>query len=137
MITLNQFVDQKGSSPIQEHYDDGTVELRTTFDVATNYLVAQTRGEWRRPNAAKLMLGKGFRDYFEIRFMSGKLQQRPIGYFHPDDKTFVLLLWATEKGGSLDPAKWKAIADKRRGLIESGTVCPKIFRREYDQDENA
>ena len=137
MITLKQFVDEKGVSPVQTHYDDGSVELRTVFDVATEYLIAQSRSGWRRPDAAKLMKGSGFRDYFEIRFKSGKLQQRPIGYFYPDDKTFVLLLWATEKGGSLDPANWKAIADKRRKLIESGTVCPKIFERECDQDENA
>ena len=137
MIALKQFVAENGTEPVQEHYAACTVELRTVFDVATAYLIAQPRAGWRRPQAAKLMKGSGFRDYFEIRFKAGKLEQRPIGFFYPDNDSFVVLLWATEKGGSLDPAKWKAIADKRRKLIEDGTVCPKLFERECDQDEDA
>ena len=138
MITLTQFVDENGHKPVQSHYADSTDDLRVTFDVATDYLLAQHRGDWRRPAAAKLMKGKGFRDYFEIRFKSGRLQQRPIGFFHPDDHTFVLLLWATEKGGKLQPENWRATADNRRKLIESGTVSPHLFDRDTDKhDENA
>lgn len=138
MIKLLQFVTESGKLPVQEHYDDANESLQVAFDVSTDYLLLQPRLGWRRDWAAKLSRqGKGYRDFYEIRFKSGGLQQRPIGFFYPDDQTFILLIWATEKGNELKPTDWHSIADKRRKQIESGRCTPQLFKRGSDEDEVA
>lgn len=105
---------------VQSKYDDSTASMKANFMVAVEYLQEQPRDFWTRPKAAKLTrVGKGeFRDYFEIRFKSEGVQQRPIGYFGPSDNQFTILIWAIEKGSNFVPADWRKTADKRRNAIE-------------------
>lgn|GEM_PF-1842310 len=118
---IHRYTQAGGRSDVQETYDSGSAERRAELDVALEYLKCRDRGEWRRPKAAKLSKTQGYRDYFEIRFMADQVQQRPIGYFGPESGVFTILLWATEKGGTLRPADWYDKAERRRARIESGT----------------
>lgn len=118
---IHRYTRSDGRSDVQDAYDKGSVELKAGLDVALEYLKARDRSDWRRPKAAKLAKTQGYRDYFEIRFMADKVQQRPIGYFGPKACVFTILLWATEKGGKLQPADWYDKAERRRALIERGT----------------
>ncbi|MBN9476156.1 MAG: hypothetical protein J0H72_19050 [Burkholderiales bacterium] len=103
------------------------MELQAAFDVHMEYLCARQREEWRRPKAAKLTRPNGYNDFFEIRFMSDRVQQRPIGYFGPGQNTFTVLLWATEKGQLL-PRDWHGIATRRREEIASRPDQSKPFK---------
>lgn len=106
---------------VQSKYDDSTASMKANFTAAVEHLQDQPRDFWTRPKAAKLTkAGKGeFRDYFEIRFKSEGVQQRPIGYFGPSENQFTILIWAIEKGGNFVPEEWRKIADKRRKALDS------------------
>ena len=128
MITLNEYVSESGSRPVRQEYDALSDKVQTTFDVAAQYLLSLPRKDWGRPRVGKLGKEKrGYKNYYEIVHFADRVQHRPIGFFWPDEQTFVLLLWATEKGDKLKPIDWRSIADKRRSAIESGTVCPQLF----------
>jgi hypothetical protein len=129
VIKYKAYRTNHGRCDVQQTYDSSSFVLRAATDVALDYLAQQSRDSWRRPAAAKLSKGKGFRDYFEIRFYAENIQQRPIGYFYPNDTEFVILLWATEKGGKLYPESWRDVCDRRRNEIESSSAGTVDFVR--------
>lgn len=122
MRNIKCYVSSKGKNEVQGIYSSGTENLKAELEVALEYLKVRERLEWRRPHAAKLSKCDGFRDFFEIRFFADRLQQRPIGYFGPQQNDFTILLWATEKGGRLDPANWCQKANRRRSEIIDGVA---------------
>ena len=120
MYQIKCYVSRRGKNEIQQIYDEGTDDLQAELMVEIEYLAARSRSDWIRPHAAKLKNCKGFKDFFEIRLFADKVQQRPIGYFGPDEIDFTILLWAIEKGNKLCPADWCGIANRRRVQIEEG-----------------
>ncbi|MFM0115657.1 hypothetical protein [Paraburkholderia nemoris] len=122
MWLLKTYVNQAGKCDVREGYERGTDDLQAAFDVQMEFLCEQPRHGWTRPKAAKLTVNKGFRDYFEVRIFADRVQQRPIGYFGPNNNDFTLLLWAIEKGDKLIPSGWHSKADSRRDAISNGTA---------------
>ncbi len=132
---IHCYHQSNGRSDVQDKYDNGSADLVAGLDVALEFLALRDRGEWKRPRAAKLSKTRGYRDYFEIRFMADRVQQRPIGYFGPESGKFTILLWATEKGGKLSPADWYEIAERRRTQLNNGiAVSIKLERGEQMHD---
>lgn len=130
MPKIHCHITSNGRSEVQDLYDASTMTMKANFTVALEFLQDQPREAWTRPSAAKLNKAPkgGFRDYFEIRFKSEGVQQRPIGYFGPKPNQFTVLVWAIEKGGKFVPSNWRSIADTRRKAIESGEASAKEFQ---------
>jgi|SRR5690554_2738259 len=118
----------------QQEYDSGSFDLQAALDAELNYLRKLPKSDWRRPSAAKLTKGKkgDFRDYYEIRFMADKKQQRPIGYFGPGENEFTILIWAHEKGNSLVPNQWRTQADNARANLERDSSYAREFKFEKE-----
>ena len=59
---------------------------------------------------------KGYDGIFELRFIVSNIQYRPLGCYGPEEKTFILLIGATEQGNEFNPrnAPWKATKRKNR-----------------------
>lgn len=125
MWNVKCYVSSNGKNEVQETYSSGTDNLKAELEVALEYLKVRERQEWQRPHAHKLSKCDKFRDFFEIRFIANRLQQRPIGYFGPQPNDFTILLWATEKGGKLIPASWCQKANRRRQEITDGVATTK------------
>ena len=117
---LKCFVSGSGKSEVQITYSKGTPQLQAAFYAEWLKLKKLPREKWVRPSAAKLNKAPkgGFRDYFEIRFFANNIEQRPIGYFCPENDEFIILVWATEKG-KLIPESWRTKADRNRKAIQT------------------
>lgn len=113
------YVSQSGKNEIQDTYKKGNAELKASLEVAFEFLKAQDKSSWIRPKAAKMSKCKMFRDFYEVRFFANNTQQRPIGFFGPGRNDFTILLWATEKGGSLIPDGWCKQANDRMNQIKN------------------
>lgn len=135
MWKINCYVAPSGKNEVQARYSSGTDDLKAGLEVELDYLRVRERSEWRRPHAAKMSKCLEFRDFFEIRFFSERLQQRPIGYFGPKNNEFTLLLWAVEKGGKFLPENWCSKANDRRNQIINGDA--KVAELKLDGEENA
>lgn len=133
MWNIRCYSASSGKNEVQGTYDKGADDLRAGLSVALEYLRMQDRQDWARPKAARLDKNKTFRDYYEIRFKAGNLQQRPIGYFGPGSNDFTILIWATEKGNKLLPPTWFDIAERRRKQIESGECDAPFLILEEDE----
>ncbi|WP_446809885.1 hypothetical protein ACH50O_21950 [Methylomonas sp. 2BW1-5-20] len=127
------YADLKLKSDVQDCYDSGTDELKAEFETALDYLRSMERQHWRRPHAHKMSKCQTFKDFFEIRFKANNVQQRPIGYFGPGSDEFTILIWTTEKGGSITPKSWCETANRRRQQIENGTAIAKCIKFDGDQ----
>lgn len=121
MWKIKCYVSSSGKNDVQKTYDSGTENLKAELEVELEYLQIRSREEWRRPHAAKLTKCKDFRDFYEIRLFADSVQQRPIGYFGPNKNDFTILIWATEKGGKLNPTEWCTKANRLRNEIANGT----------------
>lgn len=132
MWNIKCYVASNGSSQVQSAYDSGSAALKAELEVELEYLKIRGREEWRRPHAAKLTKCDDFRDFYEIRMYSDRVQQRPIGYFGPGANDFTILLWATEKGGKLYPENWCKKANRLRKEIRDGIATVKVLKLEGD-----
>lgn len=132
MLTIKYYESSSGKNDVQTTYDAGTERLKAELEVAITYLRVRNRQDWRRPQANKMSKCKEFRDFFEIRFCANNLQQRPIGYFGPDNNDFTILLWATEKGNKLNPENWCEKANRRRNEIIKGKARARYLKLEGD-----
>ena len=104
--------------------------VRGELAASLDYLIDQPRSMWRREYAHKLRPEKDkFRDYFEVRFFADRVQQRPIGFFHPSDDEFIFLFWAIEKQRKLIPDSWSTTCESRRSDLSAGLSS---FCRQFD-----
>ena len=133
MPKIKCYVTPSGKNEVQKIYDNGSDDLKASFEVRLAYLMVRDRQDWQRPHAHKMSKCSEFRDFFEIRFLADKVQQRPIGYFGPNDNEFTILIWAIEKGNKLDPAGWCEIANRRRKDIINGNAQAICLQLEGDQ----
>ncbi|MGD0961737.1 MAG: hypothetical protein ABSB19_18150 [Methylomonas sp.] len=133
-IKIKCYVANSGKNEVQDVYNNGSEELKAGFEVAISYLKEMSRQHWSRPDAHRLNKVKGFKDFYEIRFRADKLQQRPIGFFWPDDNHFTILIWATEKGNKLNPESWHEKCAKRKSDIENGIASIKCLKLEGEEE---
>lgn len=128
------YVSPTGRCDVQLAYDAGNDALKAAFEVALGYLTPLPRDKWIRPHAAKLDKQK-FRDFFEIRFKANNLQQRPVGFFGPQDDEFTIVMWLTEKGGRLIPTDWFESADRRRKEVIDGNASTQDMNLQGEDNE--
>lgn len=119
---------------IQQTYNSGTSSLKAGLEVSLSFLKVRSRNEWMRPKASRMNKCKEFPDFFEIRFKADNTQQRPIGFFYPNDDNFIILLWAIEKGNKLNPEDWCKKANDRRKKIIDGTSKFKCLKLDGDPE---
>ncbi|MFM0326066.1 hypothetical protein [Caballeronia glebae] len=120
---LHDYETSAGKREVRKHYERESEEVQAAFDLHWEYLEVRDRSEWVRPNAHKLRpeFKGGFRDFFEFRFKADNVQQRPLGFFGPDNGVFTLLVFATEKGSKFVPQNaYGMCCDRRETLIEGG-----------------
>ncbi|WP_340121299.1 hypothetical protein [Methylobacter svalbardensis] len=134
MLKIKCYESSSGKNEVQETYDSGTEELKAELEVALAYLKVRNRQDWRRPHAHKMSKCKEFRNFFETRFFANRLQQRPIGYFGPEENDFTILIWATEKGNKLNPENWCGKSNRRREEIINGNAKAKCLKLEGDPE---
>lgn len=118
-----------GRNDVSAEYEGGTDELQAGLDVALNYLVHLPRMKWSNPRTHAARLSKqDWPDFYEIRFFANRTQQRPIGFFGPDENVFTIVMWCTEKGGKIIPTTWFKTAFTRRQEILDGTSTSVFFK---------
>jgi hypothetical protein len=111
-------VDQSGTSDVRKTYDGGSAQLRAKFLSRITSLAHLPRDEWHDVYFKNL---SGPCDGLsELRFKADRVQQRPLG-FHLSKAEFVILFWATEKGGRFVPLSACEKAQKRKLEILTGT----------------
>lgn len=104
-------------------YENGNVELKAKFVSKLKLLHRRPVESWRDPLAKQLHgVCSGL---VEVRFKAGGVQQRPIGFFSGDHE-FILLFWATEKGGKFVPKsacetanRWKLESINNRSVTDA------------------
>jgi hypothetical protein len=104
-------IEAQGYWVAMETYDNGSKKLRARFFSKLKILAHLSRDEWHDVYFKNL---SGPCDGLsELRFKADGVQQRPLG-FHLTSTEFVILFWATEKGGRFVPlsACEKALARK-------------------------
>jgi len=103
---------------MRETYDGGSTQLRARFLSRVTSLAQLSRDEWH-DGYFKNLSGPGD-GLSELRFKADRVQQRPLG-FHLSNAEFVILFWATEKGGKFVPLSACEKAQKRKLEILAGT----------------
>lgn len=76
---------------------------------------------WSRVNGFDRLTGKKYRRYRglgKLLFRADGVQHRPLGFFGPGDRTFTLLVWATERDWTLSPPNVLETAFERMNVIK-------------------
>lgn len=114
------YIDPRGQDVIREWHDEELSEVAQAVFFARLVILANTpRAEWDRPEYSPLRdkgkeKGKGLG---EIRFTGDKKEQRPLGFHIPEEKVFVIVYPAIEKGNKFVPASAVDIAQKRKAEV--------------------
>ena len=109
--TFRSYLTARGDHVLQLWYDALGEQAQAKFDVRLRHLRQQPISGWTRPYFDKLA-GK-YADLGKLRFESGNVQYRPLGYFTgPHEFTFVFPE-ATERGSKWDPKTARDIAKAR------------------------
>ena len=114
--TFRHYVDLNGTSDVKETYDNGTPQLRSKLLSRLRTLANLPLTDWNETYRKSL---KGNCDGLEeIRFKADNVQQRPLGY-RSTASEFIILFWATERGGKFVPlsACEKALKRKTEVLL--------------------
>ena len=97
------FANARGENLFDRGYRDQLPEVRAEFRAVLNGLLAQEDiVGWCRPNGFDRLSGK-YRELGKLRFKIRNVQHRPLGFFGPEQRTFTLLIWATERDGKFAP----------------------------------
>lgn len=120
--TIREWASNTGS--FLEEYNAQPGEVQAAFDVALRFLSHNPPSVWRLPQTRPLK--RECEGLIEIRFLAGKVQQRPLGYHGPGRMVFTLLFWATEKGDKFVPPDACKIALKRKKQVENDG-CSRTF----------
>lgn len=105
-------------------YNSFSFSEQAKADARILYLRDQPPSMWVSPQAKKLSSknNSDCKDIYEIRFKAKNVQQRPLGFFGPDDDVFTIVLWATHKGKQWDPKEYCSIAKARYEDVKNGRV---------------
>jgi hypothetical protein len=109
----------RGKDLFDQDYSDQAPEVRAEFHAVLNGLLAQADiTGWCRPRGFDRLSGKKYRALGELRFKVGNVQHRPLGFFGPEQRTFTLLIWATERDGNFAPPGVRDTALQRMNLVK-------------------
>ena len=115
-----------GSDLFCKDYEKQTVKAKAEFRSTLSSLLAQPDIEgWRRPEFDRL---KGrYHKLGKLRFSANNVKHRPLGFFLPGERVFVLLIWATERDWKFDPPDVRDTAMERMTAVladpERATDC--------------
>lgn len=105
----------------EKEYRERSIEARAEFRSTLNGLRDQpTIVGWCRPRGFDRLSGQ-YRALGKLRFKVRNVQHRPLGFFGPDQKTFTLLAWATERDGKFDPPNIRDTALRRMNMVLEDT----------------
>ncbi len=103
-----------GNNLIEEWYADQETDVQAAFDITLNNLAGlrswHGRTDFSMLHGAHARLG-------EIRFKTGKVQYRPVGFFGSARGTFILLVGASKKQNVYTPPNAFDLAVTRRRLL--------------------
>ena len=129
---LKGFMNDRGVNVIDEWFRTLTPRARAKFETRWKYLFSARITEWRRPHFSRLR--GACEGLCELRFESGNVQYRPIGFFGPEKREFTILICAQERGSRFVPSDACDTAQARKALIlEKGERAgePKILDSLY------
>ena len=110
--TIKAFQTASEKNLIKKWLKKQPIGAQAYIDRRLRYL--ETQKIWERPHAAKR---KGSKDIYEIIIKWNKNQYRPLGFFNPNQKEFILLIGAKEKNWRLQPRDADKTAEARRKLV--------------------
>lgn len=114
-VLLKSFVLASGRDLADDWLADQRADVRAEFLNIMTALRDQPRSEWTRPDYGILRddcIGLG-----EVRFKVRSVQHRPIGFFI-GNSVFVLVAFATERGGQFDPRNICRTAQNRKTTVQ-------------------
>ncbi len=82
------------------------------------HLAARSRTDWSDTDF-KMLKGK-HKKVGEFRFVAGKVEHRPLGFFGPGRMEYTLLIGATKKGKNYAPREALDSAVRRMDEVENG-----------------
>lgn len=133
--TFRTYVSFSGRNDVQETIDSYDPYGRQAFSRAVAHLAIKPKTEWEEPQAKKI---KGHDPLFEIRYKANNRNERPLGYFESDGKTFVIVLICYHKGRVYEPHEAFESAVKRIKNIKNGeasTVPLQVLGETFPPDE--
>lgn len=117
--TIRCYLSGSGRDLFDADLRDQTVQAQAEFRSVLNGLRDEPGIEgWNRPNGFDRLSGK-FRELGKLRFKANGVQHRPLGFFGPHNRTFTLLIWATERDGEWDPPNVRETALQRMKLVKN------------------
>lgn len=101
------FHNDRGRDLFCEEYARKPARARAKFRTTLELLCDQPAIEgWCRENGFDFLTGKKYQRYRalgKVRVNAANAAHRPLGFFLPGTRIFVLLIWATERDGKFDP----------------------------------
>ena len=89
---FRSYVSLRGECELADWYGKASDNIQAAFDTRLKNL--SQISQWREPLATKLENGDGL---VEIRYKADGVQQRPIGFYGPNQRQFTILICATAK----------------------------------------
>ena len=119
MWTFYDFVDERGRNVIAAWLGPLPKTVAMALNARLDLLAGLPPGEWKRPYVDAI--GDGIH---ELRFLSNRVQYRPLWCFGPKRLEATLLAGAVERGGRFAPMNAPDVARERSTLItEAKYVC--------------
>lgn len=110
----------RGEDLFDGDYRRQTPEVRAEFRATLNGLLAQPDiTGWSRPNGFDRLSGRKYRALGKLRFKVRNVQHRPLGFFGPEQRTFTLLVWATERDWKYAPPGIRETALRRMADVQT------------------
>jgi hypothetical protein len=111
------YISEAGTNLILKWYESLDEDAQADFDITLNILAGTQ--DWRGLKQFKILSGK-YVNLGEIRFVTNKVQYRPVGYFGPNTRQFTLLIGCSKKGRVYKPPDAFDTALKRLSLFRQG-----------------
>lgn len=129
---IRSYVGANNALIVKEWLNSVPFSVATTFVTHLKFLVGQPPVNWKRPYVSVLSGGKrtrktGCAGLVELRFDSGNVEYRPLGYYS-GPMEFTIVFFAIEKGSAFEPKGACKIAKERKLKIYNN----KELAREFD-----
>ena len=102
---------------MQEWYERISTGSQAKFRTRMLYLASTPQHKWEAPPRYPYAKRVGDK-IWEIRFLYGRIQHRPLGFFGPEQGVFTFVLGAREQNGRFVPRNALAIAVNRKHQIQ-------------------
>lgn len=114
---LRSYVDSRGKLILAAWFDDLADNSQADVLTKLEYLVAQPRDKWVRPDFD--LLHGSAKGFGEIRIKIRSVRTGLIGFFGPSRQEFAIVLSVQKKGNNYKPKDWESVANKRKREIEN------------------